>query len=66
MRYDATKLQYYTMSHRLSGFASGLDDSRDNEALKFMLKKAAGLLENAWDDYQSTLPEDHRISMEKT
>ena len=61
MRYDATKLQCYTMSHRLRGFASGLSDGRENESLIGMLEKAASLLEHAWDDYQSTLPEDQRI-----
>ena len=58
---DATKLQDYTMSHRLRGFASGLNDGRENEALIGMLEKAATLLEHAWDDYQSTLPPDQRI-----
>lgn len=58
---DATKLQYYTMSHRLRGFASGLNDGRENEVLIAMLEKAATLLEHAWDDYQSTLPPDQRI-----
>lgn len=61
MRYDATKLQYYTMSHRLRGFASGLEEGRQNEVLINMLEKAASLLEHAWDDYQSTLPPDQRI-----
>lgn len=61
MRIDATKLQYYTMSHRLRGFASGLEEGRQNEALIGMLEKAASLLEHAWDEYQSTLPPDQQI-----
>ena len=58
---NGTKLQYYTMSHRLRGFASGLEEGRQNDALIGMLEKAAWLLEHAWDEYQSTLPEDQRI-----
>lgn len=61
MMYDPVKLQYYTISHRLRGFASGLEEGRQNEALIGMLEKAAYLLEHAWDEYQSTLPEDQRI-----
>jgi hypothetical protein len=61
MRYDPTKLQYYTMSHRLRGFADALGDSREYELIVPMLNKAAALLEHAWDEYQSTLPEDQRI-----
>ena len=61
MKYDPTKLQYYTMSHRLRGFAEGLGDSREYELIVPMLNKAAALLEHAWDEYQSTLPEDQRI-----
>ena len=61
MRYDPTKLQYYTMSHRLRGFASGLEEGRQNEALINMLEKAASLLEHAWDEYQMTLPPDQQI-----
>jgi hypothetical protein len=57
---DPRKLQYYTMAHRLRGFAEGLDEDR-NEALIGMLMKAASLLEEAWDDYQSTLPPDQRV-----
>lgn len=61
MNYDATKLQYYTMSHRLRGFAEGLGDTRENELLIPMLNKAAGLLEHAWDEYQATLPPEKQI-----
>jgi hypothetical protein len=57
---DARKLQYYTMAHRLRGYAEGLDEGR-NEALVHILMKAAMLLEEAWDDYQLTLPEDQRV-----
>jgi len=58
---DSKKLQYYTMAHRLRGFAEGVEDDRKYEALVGMLNKAASLLEEAWDDYQSTLPPDQRI-----
>ncbi len=57
---NATKLQYYTMAHRLRGFADGLDEYKQG-ALKDMLTGAAVLLEDAWDDYLGTLPPDHRI-----
>lgn len=57
---DPIKLQYYTMSHRMRGFAEGLDEDR-NEALVHMLMRAASLLELAWDDYQQTLPPDQRV-----
>lgn len=60
MRYDARKLQYYTMAHRLQGYAEGLDEDR-HEALVDMLMKAAKMLEESWDDYQSTLPPDQRV-----
>ena len=58
---DATKLQYYTMSHRMRGFAEGIIDKDRNEALIHMLTKAASLLEHAWDEYQQTLPPDQRV-----
>jgi hypothetical protein len=61
MRYDPIKLQYYTMSHRLRGFAEGLGDSREHELIVPMLNKAAELLEYAWQDYQSTLPPDQQL-----
>ena len=58
---DPIKLQYYTTSYRLRGFAEGLEEGRQNEALIGMLNKAASLLEHAWDEYQSTLPPDQRV-----
>lgn len=57
---DARKLQYYTMAHRLQGYAEGLDEDR-YEALSDMLMRAAKMLEEAWDDYQLTLPPDQRV-----
>lgn len=57
---SAQKLQYYTMSHRLRGYASGLDEDK-HEALINMLSKAASLLEEAWDEYQATLPPEQQI-----
>jgi hypothetical protein len=44
----------------MRGYAEGLDEDRQ-EALIHMLMKAAMLLEEAWDDYQLTLPEDKRV-----
>ena len=58
---DPTKLQYYTMASRMRGFAEGIIDQDRHEALVHMLMKAAMLLEEAWDDYQLTLPEDQRV-----
>ncbi len=57
---DAKKLQCYTMSHRVRGYAEGLDEDR-HEALIHMMMKAAILLEETWDDYQQTLPPDQRV-----
>ena len=57
---DARKLQYYTMAYRMRGYAEGLDEDQQ-ETLIHMLMKAAMLLEEAWDDYQLTLPEDKRV-----
>ncbi len=57
---SAQKLQYYTMAHRLRGYASGLDEYK-HDALINMLTKAASLLEEAWDDYQATLPPEQQI-----
>lgn len=58
---DNKKLQYYTMAHRLRGYADGLVDKERHSALIHMLTKSAALLEEAWDEYQLTLPEDQRI-----
>ena len=57
---DARKLQCYTMAYKLRGYAEGLDEDR-HEALVAMLMKAAMLLEEAWDDYQLTLPPEQRV-----
>jgi hypothetical protein len=57
---DARKLQYYTMAHRMRGFAEGLDEDR-HEALVHMLMASAAMLEEAWDEYQSTLPPEQQI-----
>jgi len=58
---DAKKLQYYTMAHRLRGYAEGIVDKDRHDALIYMLTKAAAMLEEAWDEYQLTLPKDQRI-----
>jgi hypothetical protein len=47
---DSKKLQYFTMSQRLRGYAEGLDEYK-NEALINMLMSASFLLEEAWDEY---------------
>jgi hypothetical protein len=60
MRYNARKLQYFTMAHRMRGFAEGLDEDR-HEALIHMLMTSAAMLEEAWDEYNSTLPPDQQI-----
>jgi hypothetical protein len=58
---DPKKLQCYTMAHRLRGFADGLVDKDRHSALFHMLRKSADMLEEVWDEYQLTLPEDQRI-----
>jgi hypothetical protein len=60
---DPKKLQYYTMAHRLRGFADGLDNDR-NGPLIHMLRVTASLLEDAWNEYQQTLPADKRVGKE--
>jgi hypothetical protein len=57
---DAKKLQCYTMAYRLRGYAEGLDEYK-HEALIHMLMTSAAMLEEAWDEYQSTLPPDQQI-----
>ena len=57
---NARKLQYYTMAHRMRGYAEGLDEYK-HEALTHMLMTAAAMLEEAWDEYNSTLPPDQQI-----
>ena len=57
---NARKLQYYTMAHRLRGFAEGLDEYK-HEALIRMLMASAEMLEETWDEYNSTLPPDQQI-----
>ena len=63
---NARKLQYYTMAHRLIGYAQGL---RENDEYKYgsladMLDKSAAMLLSVWDEYQLTLPEDQRVKGE--
>lgn len=60
MRYNARKLQYFTMAHRMRGFAEGLDEYK-HEVLIHMLRASAEMLEEAWDEYNSTLPPDQQI-----
>ena len=57
---DARKLQYFTMAYRLRGYAEGLDEDR-HEALIHMLMTSAAMLEETWDEYNSTLPPDQRV-----
>ena len=47
---NARKLQYYTMAHRLRGYAEGLDEDR-HDALVHKLKKAADMLDYVWGKY---------------
>ena len=58
---DPKKLQYYTMSHRMRGYAEGIVDKDRHAPLIYMLEKSASLLEEAWDEYQETLPPDQRV-----
>ena len=58
---DPKKLQCYTMAHRLRGYADGIVDKDRHDTLVHTLKKAAALLEDVWDEYQLTLPEDQRV-----
>lgn len=58
---DPKKLQYHTMCHRMRGYAEGIVDKDRHEHLIHMLMKAAGLLEEAWDEYQLTLPPEQRV-----
>jgi hypothetical protein len=60
---DPKKLQYYTMAHRMRGFADGLDNDRHGQLIH-MLRVAASLLEDAWNEYQQTLPADKRVGKE--
>lgn len=58
---DPKKLQCYTMAHRLCGYADGIIDKDRHSSLIYMLTKAAALLEEVWDEYQLSLPEDQRV-----
>jgi len=58
---DPKKLQYYTMAHRMRGYAEGIIDKDRHAPLIHMLEKSASLLEEAWDEYQLTLPPDQRV-----
>jgi len=50
---DANKLNYYTMAHRLMGFADGLADSDDHryDSTIHMLRKSAQMMADAWNEY---------------
>ena len=58
---NASKLQYYTMAHRVKGFAEGLQDAdeitiRDggrprHEATINMLQNCANMLMETWNEY---------------
>ena len=63
---DPKKLQCYTMAHRLRGYADGIVDKDRHDTLVHTLKKAAALLEDVWDEYQLTLPEDQRVVEKNT
>jgi hypothetical protein len=49
---DATKLNYYTMAHRLMGFAEGLTESGERRnATIHMLRKSAQMMADTWNEY---------------
>lgn len=50
---DANKLNYYTMAHRLMGFADGLADSDDRryDSTIIMLRKSARMMADVWNEY---------------
>jgi hypothetical protein len=50
---DANKLNYYTMAHRLMGFADGLADSDDRryDSTIHMLRKSAQMMADVWNEY---------------
>jgi hypothetical protein len=48
------------MSHRLQGYAEGLDEDR-HEALVDLLMKAAKMLEETWEEYHATLPPEKQF-----
>jgi hypothetical protein len=57
---SARKLQYYTMAHRLRGYAEGLDDYKDQDLIH-MIMLSSEMLEEAWDEYMATLPPEQQI-----
>ncbi len=61
---DPKKLQYYTMSHRMRGYADGLDNDRQGPLIR-MLRLSADMLKEAWDEYLQTLPPDQQVAKEK-
>ena len=48
---DPSKLQRMTTAMRLAGFANGIDAGYQNDSLRHMLKQAAQLLIEDWNDY---------------
>jgi hypothetical protein len=50
---DANKLNYYTMAHRLMGFADGLADSDEHryDSTIHMLRKSAQMMADVWNEY---------------
>jgi len=49
---DGNKLNYYTMAHRLMGFAQGLTDSDERRhATIHLLRKSAQMMADAWNEY---------------
>ena len=71
---DATKLQYFTMSHRMYGFAKGLEQADAeriddggrprHEAEIYMLMKAAAMLSHAWKEYAEANNIDIQVEVE--
>jgi hypothetical protein len=54
---DSRKLQYYTMAHRLRGYADGLDDNQSRQLIQ-MLRWSADMLEEAWNEYASDISQE--------
>ena len=47
---DPGKLEYYTLAAWCRGFASGLEQPK-NDTLIYKLKRASKLLDAVWDEY---------------
>jgi hypothetical protein len=50
---NTNKINYYTMAHRLMGFADGLAEGDEHryEAVIHMLRKSAWMMAYTWNEY---------------